>query len=175
MLLKRLYDTAGPAPRVTGLALGHTGVRAEQNFSADFVAEAIAGGYASIDGDRLLITVRTDDDHDDVLDYAIRRTPGYYCCHDGQRIPISDLAQREALTGVARLAAAEARAWLASHGHAGKTSPDPRHPAGYEVVNAYECALAPEQHARYRIPPGTPPALALSFDSIRARRAAQGA
>lgn len=168
MLLKRIHHNG----RVTGLALGHTGIRAEQNFSADFVAEAVAGGYASIDSTSLLLTVNVGDE-DDTLRYSIRRSPGYYSCHDGKRIPISELAQREAMTGVARLAAAEARAWLISHGDAGKTSPDARHTAGYEVLNVYECVLDAEQHARYRLPSDTPSALALSFDSIRARRAAQ--
>lgn len=173
MLFKRLYDPAaldGPGPRPNALALGHTGTHAAQNFSADFVAEAVAGGYAALDGDTLRLTVQTGAG-EDTLRYAIKRRPGYYSCHDGQPIPISDLAQREALSGIARLAAAEARAWLAAHGHAGKASPDPQQPAGYAVTHSYECELDAAQHARYRLPAGTPPALALSFDSIRAARA----
>lgn len=75
MLFKRLHDTTGDAPRVIGLEIGHTGKNAAQNFSTGFVEEAMAGGYARIEGDTLLLSVH-DDGKPVVLRYAIKRRPG---------------------------------------------------------------------------------------------------
>lgn len=151
MLLKRQYDLGDPGnPRVTGVELRHTGIHAEQNFSARLVFQAIAEGWMTLAGDLLLLKTATA-----TLRYAIKRSPGYYCCHDGSRIPISDVAQQERLrTGIGRLAAAEARAHLAAHGFAGKKSPDPANPAGYQVIEHYECVLDAAQHAKYKAVPG---------------------
>jgi len=147
MLLKRLYKDNGT---VSGVELRHTGIHPEQNFSDRLVEGACAEGWMTVaDG---AITMQTDVGP---LRYTVKRTPGYYCCHDGKRIPISDAAQRERLrTGIGRLAAAEARAYLATHGFAGKKSPDPAHPAGYQVLDYYECVLDAKQHAKYKASPG---------------------
>lgn len=151
MLLKRQYDLGEPGnPRVTGVELRHTGMHAEQNFSARLVFQAIAEGWMTLAGDLLLLKTATA-----TLRYAIKRSPGYYCCHDGSRIPISDVAQQERLrTGIGRLAAAEARAYLAERGFAGKASPDAGNPAGYQVLEHYECVLDAAQHAKYKAVPG---------------------
>lgn len=167
MLVKRLYTDG----RVTGLAIGHSGIRAEQNFSSKFVEEAALSGAARIDGDVLTITCQDHGGADIDLRYTILRGPGYYCCHDGSPIPISALAQREAASGIARLAAKEAAAYLAANGFDGKQSPDAQNPSGYRVVRGYECVLDAKQHTRYRLPDGVQPALALSFDHVRAVRA----
>lgn len=155
MLFKRLYDQASVDagnPRVTGLLVQHTGGHAEQNFSTKFVLEGMAAGLVKIDGDKLVVLCEPE-----ALIYAIKRRPGYYCCHDGKPIPISELAQREALTtGVAKLAAMEARAYLKAAGFEGKPSPDSSNPSGYQVVNQYECVLDAKQHAKYKAVPGAP-------------------
>lgn len=151
MLLKRKYDMRDPAsPVVTGVELGHTGIKAEQNFSVRLVSQALAEGWMELAGDTILL-------HTDVgpLRYTVKRAPGYYCCHDGKRIPISEMAQHERLrSGVGRLAAQEARAYLALHGYAGKPSPDAANPAGYVSLEHYECVLEAAQHAKYRARPG---------------------
>lgn len=149
MLLKRHYDPAtldSAAPVCTHVVVKHTGTSPEQNFSSRLVAQAIGECWMSIDGDRLGILAEPEP-----LQYRIVRVPGTYCVHDGQRIPISDIARDErARTGVGRLSAAEAQAYLAAHGFAGKASPDPAHPSGYQVIDHYECVLAAEQHARFK-------------------------
>jgi hypothetical protein len=151
MLLKRKYDLRDPAnPVVTGVELRHTGIHAEQNFSTRLVSQALAEGWMEVAGDTILL-------HTDVgpLRYSVKRAPGYYCCHDGKRIPISEMAQHERLrSGIGRLAAAEARAYLATQGFAGKASPDPAHPAGYLVLEHYECVLDAAQHAKHKAKPG---------------------
>lgn len=161
MLLKRKYDQRDPAnPVVTGVELRHTGTHAEQNFSERLVTQAMAEGWMEIAGDTLIL-------HTDAgpLRYAIKRAPGYYCCHDGQPIAISELAQRERLrTGIGRLAAAEARAALAARGFAGKASPDAAHPAGYLVLEHYECVLDAAQHAKFKAVLG---ALAPSMRAVK--------
>lgn len=151
MLLKRKYDLRDPAnPVVTGVELRHTGIHAEQNFSVRLVSQALAEGWMEVSGDTILL-------HTDAgpLRYSVKRAPGYYCCHDGKRIPISEMAQHERLrSGIGRLAAAEARAYLATQGFAGKASPDPANPAGYLVLEHYECVLEAAQHAKYKAKPG---------------------
>lgn len=162
MLLKRIYDYSGDTPRCKGVQLRHTGVDAEQNFSTTLVSTAIGEGWMVVEGGTITL-------HTDVgpLRYTVKRTPGYYCCHDGKRIPISDMAQQERLrTGIGRLAAAEARAYIATQGFTGKASPDKANPAGYEVIDHYECVLDGAQHAKFKAKPG---ALAPSM------RAAEGA
>lgn len=149
MLLKRQYDPAtldAAAPRVTHVQVKHTGANAAQNLSTGLVADAVAAGWMRIDGATLTMVAEPED-----LVYRIERGPGYYCCHDGKPIPISDLAREERLrSGIGRLSAAEALAYLAAHGFAGKASPDAANPAGYQVIDHYECVLAAEQHAKFK-------------------------
>lgn len=139
MLLKRLYDEDG---QPTGVAVKHTGRAAAQNFSTTLVAQAMAEGWMSIDGNVLTLHATNGD-----LRYTIRRTPGYYCCHNGAPMPISAAAY-----GDGALAAIEARAYLKANGFSG--SPDPSNPAGYERINQYECVLDEGQHAKLRAVPG---------------------
>lgn len=177
MLLKRVYDPADVSryhaalaravdeearaqvapPAALGVQLKHTGINPAQNFSVDLVMQAVSSGWMSISGDTLILHAAPEDLH-----YAIVRRPGYYCCHDGKRIPISELAMQEALTQPqAKLAAAEARAYLALHGFAGVPSPDAQHPSGYLRCNAFECVLDSAQHDKYQACRG---ALAMSMN-----------
>lgn len=142
MLIKRLYDPSpgdGTAPRVRGVRVVHTGTHAEQNWSLRRVQEGTAEGWLSIEGDRLV--VRADNGE---FVYAIRRTPGYYA-RGGRRIPISDLAWSELLsTGTGRIAAREAKAWLAQQGL----------PPEYDVLLHYETVLDVDTHRRFQAAPG---------------------
>lgn len=149
MFLKRIAKEGSPGV-TSHVRVIHTGTGVDQKFSTGLVYQALAEGWVSISGDRLTLKAEPED-----LKYRIKREPGWYCCHDGARIPISAAAQREFFeTGVGRLSASEARAYLEAKGFAGKASPDPRHPSGYEVVNAYECELDADQHAKFAAEPG---------------------
>lgn len=149
MYVKRIYKDGAPGV-VECLRVIHTGTSRAQNFSTGLVYEGIAAGFIRLEGDELIL--KTDEGD---LRYRIKREPGWYSCHDGAAIPISQAAQREAFeTGSGRLSAGEARAFLESRGLWGKPSPDPSHPAGYEVVNAYQCELDAAQHEAKKAVPG---------------------
>lgn len=153
MYLKRVYchDDADH-PRCTGVELRHTGTHAEQNFPMKVVLQAVAEGWMEVVPMARLILLKTDVG---VLRYAIKREPGHYCCHNGERIPISDLAQRERMTtGIGRLSAKEARAYMDAAGFSGVPSPDPQNPSGYMVLDHYECVLEEESHTKYKAVPG---------------------
>jgi hypothetical protein len=120
-------------PPLAGVAVAHTGVDAEQNFSERLVTLAIAEGWVSISKGKLVLHSVSED-----LRYTINRAPGFYCTHCGEKQDSAEAAK-------AHIAAA----------HAGKPSPDRTNPAGYEKVNSYECVLDSEQHSRLRSS-GTP-------------------
>lgn len=147
MLLKRHYDPASIErgdPVLTHVEVKHTGANPEQNFSTSLVLQGKASGLITIVDDQLTLHVKPE-----ALRYTIKRRPGYYCCHDGARIDISPEA-----FGDPALAAMEAQAYLASHGFAGKASPDKCNPAGYMRLHEFQCVLDAEQHARFKATPG---------------------
>lgn len=150
MLLKRQFDPAslgGPNPVCTHVSVKHTGSSLDQNFSSRLVAQAMAEGWMSLSGGQLTVKADPED-----LRYDVLRGPGYYCVHDGKEIPVSNLARDERLrTGMGRLAAAEAKAYLKANGFEGVTSPNPAHPSGYEVIDHFECVLDSEQHAKFKV------------------------
>jgi hypothetical protein len=150
MELKRHYekDADGKPVRVSHVSVVHTGTSPEQNFSGRLVDAGLADGWLAISGTRL--TIKTDGEP---LNYTITRPPGYYCCHDGKAITLSQRARDERLRDPthAKLAAAEARAYMEKHGFLGKPSPDPQNPAGYRVADHYECKLDAEQHAKFNV------------------------
>jgi hypothetical protein len=150
MELKRHYETdaEGKSLRVSHVSVVHTGTSPQQNFSGRLVDAGLADGWLSISGTRL--TIKTDAEP---LGYAIVHPPGYYCCHDGKEIKLSQRARDERLRDPthAKLAAAEARAYMEKAGFAGKASPDPQNPAGYRVIDHYECKLDAEQHAKFNV------------------------
>jgi hypothetical protein len=139
MRLKRQYDDKGEC---NGVLVMHTGTTPEQNFSTDLVATAQAQGWMAIDGDKLKLKSACGAE----LLYTVRRTPGYYCCHDGAPIPISAAGWMDP-----RVASAEARAYLKANGFEGRPSPDAGNPAGYCRINAYECVLDASQHEQFKI------------------------
>lgn len=131
MMLRKQYDKAGKCTHVT---VKHTGSSPEQNFSHRVVEDGVADGWIAVSPSQLVI--KTDGEP---LRYALKRTPGYYCLSTGERIPVSAMAWASPRRG--ELASREARDWLSKAGKA---------PTDYEVTNAYECVLAPEQHDRFR-------------------------
>ena len=145
MLLKREHEPSDDGePRFVGVEVRHTGIDAAQNFSTTLVAQAMAEGWMSIDGNVLTLHAANGD-----LRYTVKRTPGYYCCHNGAPMPISAAAY-----GDGALAAVEARQYLKANGFEGVASPDPNNPAGYERINWYECELDAAQHEALRARPG---------------------
>ncbi len=141
MELRRIYDPAslepGATPRCVGVDLFHTGNDAAQTFKRSLVLTACAEGWMAVQGDALTLKSAQD-----TLSYQIVRHPGYYVTSTGERIPLSELAMSEFLTEpVAKLAAAEARAFLAGRGLPVND---------YEATRNYHCVLNDEQHARWR-------------------------
>jgi hypothetical protein len=131
MLMKRHYDNAGKCTHVT---VKHTGSSQAQNFSHRIVEDGVADGWIAVGA--LHLVIKTDGEP---LRYDLKRTPGYYCSSTGERIPVSAMAWASPRRG--DLASREARDWLAKAGKA---------PTDYEVTNAYECTLDPEQHDQFR-------------------------
>jgi hypothetical protein len=151
MELKRHYEKdaeTGKPVRVSHVSVVHTGTAPEQNFSGRLVDAGLADGWLAISGTKL--TIKTDAGP---LVYTIVHPPGYYCCHDGKPITLSQRARDERLRDPthAKLAASEARAYLEKNGFLGKPSPDPQNPAGYRVADHYECKLDAEQHAKFNV------------------------
>lgn len=135
MLLKRIYEEQGSfGPTCVGVEVVHSGLNPEQNFSMAMVERGLSEGWIVQNGD--VLELRTPND---VLRYQVKRRPGYYCSSTGERIPVSAVAWNSRERGI--LCQREARKWLQERG---------KGPNDYEVTNAYECALNPEQHMKYR-------------------------
>ena len=130
MYLKRIYKDG----QLDYLSLAHTGTHPEQNFSIKLVTEYLSSGLMQMLGNDLTLHC-----YPEPLFYRINRRPGAYCLHCGAQLPIEN---RGAL---ARLHVAEK--------HAGRPSPVPGEPAGYVVLNHFECVLDAGQHEKYRLRP----------------------
>lgn len=138
MLLRRRYEPIDPKKgrepanlKPAGVSVRHTGVKATQNFSRQLVEKAIAEGWMSLGKGRLVLHAAEGD-----LDYEVKRMPGTYCCHCGEKLPESKTAQAHV-----------------AEKHAGKTSPDRSNPSGYAVTHAYECVLDAGQQKTHGIEP----------------------
>lgn len=132
MLLKRIYEHTDPEhPKLSHIELRHTGTHAAQNFSRRLVDAAIAEGWMTLSRGKLILHVKPED-----LTYTIKRAPGHYCLHCGEKIESDVLGT-------------QAREHVAKH-HDGVASPDPDWPAGYLATHAYECVLDGAQHAKFR-------------------------
>lgn len=155
MLLKRHHigvqtDNGSVEFRLKYVELKHTGVKPEQNFSTSLIAQGMADGWISMDDKSITLGVKPE-----ALKYSIKRKPGYYCCHDGKAIPVTAEAY-----GDPALAAVQCQQYLKANGFAGKKSPDPSNPAGYERTHAYECVLDAKQHEKFKAKQG---AMAMSM------------
>jgi hypothetical protein len=169
MLVKRIYEAADLAryqaevarllrdgasrehaqavvrqPKLSHLEVRHTGTTPEQNFSSTLVAGWVQAGVAVKTDDTLVIKAAPEP-----LRYKVLRTPGYYCAHDGKKIPVSPEGY-----GDASIAAMECTEYLKANGFEGVESPDKSNPAGYLRTHAYECVLDADQHARFKAVPG---------------------
>ncbi len=130
MYIKRIYN----GDKVDYLSLAHTGIGPEQNFSIKFVTDCLQHGLMHTLGDKLSLNC-----YPEPLHYTIKRRPGAYCLHCGEQLSSDN-------RGIfARLHVAEK--------HAGRPSPVPGEPAGYVVLNHFECVLDAAQHEKYRLRP----------------------
>lgn len=131
MLIKKIYKNP-ESGEVDYISLAHTGVSPEQNFSVQMVTDCLSAGFMQIEGDTLTFRVYPED-----LCYTIKRRPGRYCLHCGEKLADD--------TGgaLARLHIAEI--------HAGQVSPSASDPSGYVALNHFECVLNAEQHETYRV------------------------
>lgn len=75
--------------------------------------------------------------HPEDLVYEIKRRPGRYCLHCGEKLPEDEKGE------LARLHIAEK--------HNGAISPDPSTPAGYVNLKYFECVLDKKQHNKFKI------------------------
>lgn len=119
-------------PPLDYVSLGHTGTDAHQNFSTRLVAAAVKEGWMKIgDGTEIVMGV-----YPETLFYKVLRKPGRYCLHCKEKLPDDE----RGLFAQAHIA----------EKHAGVPSPDKSNPAGYEVLNGFECVLDEGQHKRFR-------------------------
>lgn len=119
-------------PKLAYISLGHTGISPEQNFSTTLVTEGLQSGLMEINDDELVFHVHPED-----LIFTIKRMPGRYCLHCGEKLADDTTGEL-------------ARLHIAMR-HKGILSPVPSIPAGYEAINHFECMLDPEQHEKYRV------------------------
>src|SRR5688572_7623822 len=115
MLMKRIYTPTG---ELNYISLANTGVSAEQNFSTQLVTKFLQEGIMEIDGDTLIFHV-----YPEALKYTIKRTPGRWCLHCGEKL------QDDTGGEMARLHVAMK--------HAGIPSPSPSDPSGYVALNHF--------------------------------------
>lgn len=134
MLLKRIYKEPRDeqSPELDYLSLANTGTTPDQNFSVKLVTDMLGAGLMEIHDDELILRVHPEDLH-----YTIKRTPGRYCLHCGEKLQDDQSGQM-------------ARLHIAMK-HAGVESPDPDNPAGYIALNHFECVLNAEQHEKFRV------------------------
>jgi len=130
MLLKRIYDKE----KLDHIELRHTGTSAEQNFSRRLVEGAVSEGWMTLSRGKIILHAKPED-----LTYTIKRGPGHYCLHCGEKI------ESDALGAAARAHMAEK--------HDGMESPDRHWPAGYMVTHAFECVLDDKQHEKFKALP----------------------
>lgn len=120
---KHYHDPNGlKAPVVSGIKIKSISADGKQKFTPKLVKIGQTEHWLSLAADK--ITVHADGG--DVV-FAIKKWPGRYCCHCGEKLPDDQ-------TGEA------ARAHVATV-HAGKKSPDEQNPSGYVMRNYYDCEV----------------------------------
>jgi len=129
---KQVSDKLVPAPLVAGVEIVHTGARPEQNFSTPLITEFVKIGIAEIEGDQLTLHAQPEDLH-----YTIKRVPGRWCLHCGEKLPDDQNGE------MARLHVAMK--------HKGIPSPSADDPSGYQWLTYFECVLDDAEHARFTI------------------------
>ncbi len=132
MYLKKYYKENG---ELDYLSLAHTGVSREQHFSTSLITEYVTLGLMEIKGKTLLFNV-----YPEPLRYEIKREPGRYCLHCGEKLADDQGGE------LARLHIAT------KHKDA---PPNANNPAGYENIHYFDCTLDEAQHEKYHLAPGT--------------------
>jgi hypothetical protein len=124
MELKRIMAEG----KLKGVKVIHAGPK--QKFSPSSLLDGMSQGWLTMaDG---VITVRNADGAD--VQYRVVRTPGYYCCHCGEKLP-GDPAVIDGPEGAA------VRKKHVEDSHRGKKSPDPENPSGYMGTNSFKGVL----------------------------------
>jgi hypothetical protein len=118
-------------PDIEGVDVEHTGTNAEQNFSTTLVIDFLKKGIIEIAEEILILHSGQED-----LRYKIKRRPGRYCLHCGEKLPDDEKGE------LARLHIVEK--------HLGLKSPDPYNPSGYVALNHFECLLDSDQHNKLK-------------------------
>ena len=125
MLLKRKHshDPYGlSAPAVTGIQVKRLSADGKQKFSPKLVKTGQDERWLT-KGDN---TITIHDQEGDIV-FNILRAPGRYCCHCQEKLP-DDPKGEAAQKHVAKE-------------HKNQESPDLANPAGYEMINYYDCEL----------------------------------
>lgn len=91
-----------------------------QKFTQRFLEKGVSEGFVSIDNNQIIIKSNPEN-----VVYNIIRTPGYYCCHDDQKLSDGRLAKK-----------------YIDDNYPGIESPDPQNPSGYRKDNFYFCEKA---------------------------------
>lgn len=125
MKIKRNYKDG----RCDYVDIIHTGVNPEQNFSTRLVAAALKEGWMEMKAGKIIIKAQPED-----LVYTIVKDPGYYCCHDGEKMEDANMA----------------KAYIEKN-FPGVPSPDKSNPLGYMKINHYACVLDTAQHEKYKV------------------------
>src|SRR5688572_11512552 len=128
---KQVSETLVSPPAINGVEVVHTGAHAEQNFSTSLITEFIKLGIAQIDGNELMLRAEPE-----ALHYTIKREPGRWCLHCGEKLPDDTNGE------LARLHIAMK--------HNGVPSPVVSEPSGYVWLTYFECVLDEEQHDKFR-------------------------
>lgn len=109
-------------PPVLGVEIKRMPLHAKQHFTPRLVEGGRLEGWLTLTGGVITIHAEGGD-----VRWKVLHKPGRYCCHCAMKLPDDP-------TGVA------ARMHIVEK-HAGVTSPDPHHPAGYCCNNYFDCVL----------------------------------
>ena len=129
MQLRKRADKTGKPPAegeawpISHVEILHAGP--VQRFSPQFLQNGQAEGWVGISKGKITIDAKPDP-----VVYQIKRAPGVYCCHCGQRLP-AGAAQDQSGQFLPPPHVAEK--------HKGAVSPDPENPSGYRQENYYTC------------------------------------
>jgi hypothetical protein len=147
MLMKRHYKKPDGWVRVTDdkgecvnvppldyVEIQHTGRSQQQNLSGGMIELGLVEGWIDIDMNAGLLTVIAKPEN---LLYKIVRVPGRYCCYCGEKL--GDDTSGEIARGHVR------------RYHSSEVSPDTQNPAGYCMLNYYECMLNDKQHEKFKV------------------------
>jgi len=130
--IQKEVDKAGiMPPKIDYISLADTGTMPKQYFSTWLVTEYLTLGLMEMQDDELFFNL-----YPETLRYTIKRRPGRYCLHCGEKLGDDQKGEL-------------ARLHIATK-HKGKPSPDNNEPAGYKNVTYFNVTLDPKQHEKYK-------------------------